>query len=254
MPGRPVPPGPNAYGPRPGAGNRVQGIPASEKCAILRKWGRLETATASVAFGARQEALAGGHAAVRRFGDNLSTMSEGDQEKSKSQAKREAEALQALGERLAALSSEQLERIEMPEILRDALGKTRGIPQRGARRRHLQYIGTLMRRIDPQPLQEALDNLARGHQEGVRLFHQAEHWRDALLAGNDDVLTEILGRFPQADHQHLREQVRRARSERRADRPPRAARELFRTLEDLLQGERLSPGPGRLDASGERPG
>lgn len=164
-------------------------------------------------------------------------MHEEKQEKSKSQAKREAVALQALGERLSALSAEQLQRIEMPETLRDALLQTHSVTKREARRRHLQYIGTLMRRVDPAPLQAALENIARGHQEGVRLFHQAERWRDALVAGDEGLLTEILGRFPHADHQHLRELLRRARRERLENRTPRAARELFRVIEELLQQE-----------------
>lgn len=167
-------------------------------------------------------------------------MSGQEQVTSKSQAKREALALQALGERLAALSPEQLDRIEMPDILRDALRESRRIVKREARRRQLQYVGTLMRRIDPQPLQEALDNLARGHQEGVRLFHQAERWRDALVAGDDDALTQILRRFPHADRQQLRARIRRARAEQRENRPPRAARELFQVLEELLQGEQAA--------------
>lgn len=158
-------------------------------------------------------------------------------QKSKSQAKREATALQTLGEQLCALPPEQLARIEMPETLREALLAARGISKREARRRQLQYIGTLMRRVDPLPLQQALDDIAQGHQHGVRLFHQAERWRDALLAGDDALLGEILERYPQADHQHLRQLVRRARQDLRAARAPRAARELFRALEALLHSE-----------------
>lgn len=163
-------------------------------------------------------------------------------ERSRSQAKREATALQALGERLCELPSEQLARIEMPETLREALLAARGITKREARRRHLQYIGTLMRRVDPLPLQQALEDIARGHQQGVRLFHQAERWRDALLGGDEAVLGQILGRYPQADHQRLRQLVRRARQDLAAGRPPRAARELFRALEALLQAEQDGSG------------
>ena len=82
-----------------------------------------------------------------------------DDRKSRTQKKNEARALQKLGEQLVALSSGQLESIDISDDLRNAVivaGKTKSY---GARRRQLQYIGTLMRDIDPEPIQNALENI-----------------------------------------------------------------------------------------------
>lgn len=79
---------------------------------------------------------------------------------SKSQRKREATALQRLGEQLVSLKPAQLDRIPLPEELREAIRAAQGMNQRGARRRQLQYIGKLMRRTEVEPIREAL-----GHRE-----------------------------------------------------------------------------------------
>ena len=76
---------------------------------------------------------------------------------SKSQRKREATALQSLGETLVALKPAQLARIPLPDELREAVLAARQMQQRGARKRQLQYIGKLMRRIDPEPIRTALE-------------------------------------------------------------------------------------------------
>jgi ribosome-associated protein len=75
---------------------------------------------------------------------------------SKSQRKREALALQDLGETLVDLKPAQLEKIPLPEKLREAVLAARQMTQRGARKRQLQYIGRLMREIDPEPIRTAL--------------------------------------------------------------------------------------------------
>ncbi|MGC9966131.1 MAG: ribosome biogenesis factor YjgA [Syntrophobacteraceae bacterium] len=82
--------------------------------------------------------------------------------KSKTQVKKEMLALQALGEKLAELSANQIKKIDMPMELRDALLFAKTINRGEARRRQLQYIGVLMREADPGPIQKALDTISRG--------------------------------------------------------------------------------------------
>ncbi|RMG56208.1 MAG: DUF615 domain-containing protein, partial [Gammaproteobacteria bacterium] len=152
------------------------------------------------------------------------------EEKSKSQLKREAHALQALGEALVALPLKQLEQIPMEDSLREAVMDCRAITQRGARKRQLQYIGKLMRGIDAQPIQSALEALrARGQRETHRL-HLLEQWRDRLLEEGDAALGEALEAFPAAERQPLRQLVRNARREREQGRAPAMARKLFQYL------------------------
>jgi len=82
--------------------------------------------------------------------------------KSRTQKKNESRALQRLGEQLVALPFDQLETMGLPEELLTAIELARKIRRHGARRRQIQYIGVLMRHIDPQPIETALDRIRRG--------------------------------------------------------------------------------------------
>lgn len=153
---------------------------------------------------------------------------------SKSQQKREVEALQALGEMLVKLPAAQFKRIELPEDLRIAVADCRKITQNGALRRQKQYIGKLMRSIDPAPIQAQLDVFnGVSAAENARL-HQAEKWRDRLIADNA-ALTLFLNTYPDADATHLRQLIRNARDDAARDKPPKAFREIFRVIREVVQ-------------------
>ncbi|MEX0901047.1 MAG: ribosome biogenesis factor YjgA [Gammaproteobacteria bacterium] len=152
---------------------------------------------------------------------------------SKSQKKRDSLALQALGERLVELSPHQLDHIEIPAGLRDAVDAARAISARGGRKRQLQYIGKLMRSVDPEPIRAALAKLDESGLASRALLHRAEHWRTRLLEEGDDALGALIEQHPDADRQHLRRLVRDALAERDAGRPPRHQRALFRYLVGL---------------------
>lgn len=155
---------------------------------------------------------------------------------SKSQQKREVEALQALGETLVKLPDAQFKRIDLPDDLRAAVAACRKITQNGALRRQKQYIGKLMRSVDPAPIQAQLDVFnGVSAAENARL-HQAEKWRDRLIADND-ALTLLLNQFPAADATRLRQLIRNARDEAAHDKPPKAYREIFRVVRALQQAD-----------------
>jgi ribosome-associated protein len=156
---------------------------------------------------------------------------------SKTARKQEMHALQRLGVELAGLPAEQLRRLDLPEPLLDALLAAQKITSHEGRRRHLQYVGKLMRRVDPEPLRRVLEDGRGESRAAVALMHQAERWRDRLLE-DDAVLTEFLALHPAVDVQALRAQIRSARRERVDNRPPRHARELYRVLHALLQADR----------------
>jgi len=67
---------------------------------------------------------------------------------SKSQRKRDATALQDLGEQLVKLTPAQLSRVPLPDKLLAAVQLAQGITQRGGHKRQLQYIGKLMRQLE----------------------------------------------------------------------------------------------------------
>ena len=154
--------------------------------------------------------------------------------KSKSQVKREMTALQVLGERLLELSRQQLERIEMPPELREAVESAKTLKSHEARRRQLQYIGTLMRDADPEPIRKAIEEIGDGGLQNAQL-RKLERWRDALIEGNAELLADILEQYPAADRQKLRQLTLKARKEKEADSPPAASRALFRYLRQLTK-------------------
>lgn len=157
--------------------------------------------------------------------------------KSKSQLKREMHALQSLGEELVNLSKDQFEKITLPEELHDAVVEARNIHQHGAHKRQLQFIGKLMRGIDPEPIQEQLDTLKGQSAQAAHTLHSIEHWRDQLLENGDQVLENFVEQYPQTDRQHIRQLLRNAHKEIRANKPPKSTRALFRYLREIITGK-----------------
>jgi ribosome-associated protein len=155
---------------------------------------------------------------------------------SKSQLKRESHALQELGEELVELPAAKLEKIPLPEELAEAVALARRIKARGGRKRQLQYIGKLMRKLDEEPIRLAMSQLKSESARETAQLHQLEQWRDRLVAEGDAALAELLEQQPQADRQHLRQLVRNAQREIKQNKPPKSARELFRYLRTLLEG------------------
>jgi ribosome-associated protein len=156
-----------------------------------------------------------------------------DDRKSRTQKKNEARALQKLGEKLVALSSEQLDNIDISYDLRNAVivaGKTKS---HGARRRQLQYIGTLMRDIDPEPIRNALENIRFGDYQKILAFKKIEKWRDELKKGNRVLIEEILNNYPDAERQRLTQLARNARNEYEAGKSVKSSKILFRYLNQI---------------------
>jgi ribosome-associated protein len=156
-----------------------------------------------------------------------------EEKPSKTERKRIMHELQALGERLIELNSEQLAAIALPGNLHEAVEQARRITKHEARRRQLQYIGRLMRDVDPEPIREKLKVWDGVSTEETARLHRIERWREKLLE-DDGGLGALAHTHPGIDTQRLRALVRNAREERNAGRPPRAFRELFRALRDII--------------------
>ena len=154
---------------------------------------------------------------------------------SKSQLKREAHALFDLGKELVGLPPAQFNRLELPEDLRQAIEEGRRITANIARKRQLQHIGKLLRNLDAEPLIRQLARVRGQANEAKAEFHRLERWRDRLIDEGDTALTEFIDRFPHADRQQLRQLARNARQERKANKPPRHGRALFRAIRDLAE-------------------
>jgi ribosome-associated protein len=153
--------------------------------------------------------------------------------KSKSQIKREMKALQKLGERLVGLSPDRIRQMHITSELRDAVLFAQTIKKREAWRRQIKYIGALMREADIDPIIECLDAVAQNRHGEAKDFHTIETWRDELIAGNHDLLEELMNRFAKADRQRITLLIRNARREKERNKPPRHSRALFRYLREL---------------------
>ncbi len=153
---------------------------------------------------------------------------------SKTQRKKDMHALQTLGQELVDLSRDQLAKIDLPEELREAIDFAHRVTSHEGRRRHMQYIGKLMRRVDAEEIRAAIGRATGESRAAVALMHFAERWRDRLLA-DDEALTEFMAERPGADVQWLRSTIRAARREHAAAQPPKHARLLYRWLHDELQ-------------------
>lgn len=164
-------------------------------------------------------------------------MNSEDLEKSRTRLKKEAEALQKIGARLATLSDEQLRRINLPTSLIEAVTAIRTMRSHGARRRQLQYIGALMRHVEVSSIEQALMEIDQGAYRQAQEFQRIERWRDRLVDGDDEVFTEIQERFPRVNRQRLGQLVRSARKERQNNKPPKSSRNLFRYLRALADGK-----------------
>jgi len=153
---------------------------------------------------------------------------------SKTQRKKAVHLLQALGEALVELNDDQLAAIELPEALREAVMAARRITKFEAKRRQLQYIGKLMRRVEVEPIRAALDAMLAGSRRQIAAHKRIEAWRVRLLAG-PDALNELLAEYPGADGQRLRALIHGALREREAGSPPRSFRELYQALREIFK-------------------
>ena len=155
-----------------------------------------------------------------------------EEHKSKTQLKREVEALQKIGARLIGQKPELLAKLPLSDELRAALNESSRIKQNEAKRRHLQYIGKLMRDIDVEQVQQLLDQQEAGTQAYTQHFHKLERWRDRLIE-DDAQIHAFTADYPDADRQHLRQLTRNVRREAEQNKPAASSRKLFKYIRQL---------------------
>jgi len=152
---------------------------------------------------------------------------------SKTRRKKAMHDLQALGEALLRVDARRLATLDLPERLLDALALARNTTRHEARRRQLQYIGRLMRDVDPEPIRAALDSWAQGPRDQQARFAAVEAWRGRLL-DHHDALDEFMAQHPSSDRALLVRAVDEARDERGSAGPPHKQRALFRLLRTIV--------------------
>jgi ribosome-associated protein len=167
-------------------------------------------------------------------------------EVSRTDLKRESEQLQKLGESLLTLRQDLMDGLSLPDKLADAIEEIKRITNFEGRRRQMQFIGKLMRGLDEETLQairDALETQQKGSAADAMSLHEAERWRDDLIA-QEDALQRWLTAYPGTDTQQLRALIRQARKEAQPDqdaisrglapRRGRAYREIFQLVKEQL--------------------
>lgn len=154
---------------------------------------------------------------------------------SKSQRKKDMLALQKIGETLIKLTEQQLATIDLPGNLFSAIQHMKSLTSHEARRRQLQYIGKMMRQIDPDSIKEALKRIEFIHQKNTEQFHRIEEWRAKLLLNGDDALNSFLIEYPNVDRQQLRQLIRNAIQDRKNNKNTGAEKSLFKFLRSLIE-------------------
>lgn len=152
---------------------------------------------------------------------------------SKSQKKRECDALQKIGERLLKLKPHELAMIELPTELEDALKEAHRIHSNSALKRQRQFLGKIMRSCDSEAIEKQLNSVIHRNDTNTAQFKKIEKWRDRLIADDMEVLGEIIRELPELDRQHVHNLVRLAAKETQDNRPPAASRKLFKYLREM---------------------
>lgn len=154
--------------------------------------------------------------------------------KSKSQKKREADALQKLGTKLIDLSLERLDSLPLSPHLRQAIIDAKSIKSHGAIRRQSQLIGKLMRASDSEAIITAYEAMIAEESGQTFVFHELEQWRDRLINEGKEALTDFIETYQPEDVQQLRQLIKKAVDEQQTGKYPGAAKALFRFLRSCL--------------------
>lgn len=158
---------------------------------------------------------------------------------SKTEIKRQVKEVQAIGESLCILRPDQLDKIDLGDELRAAIDESRRIkPRSNAMKRHMGYVGRLMRTMTDEELEEVklvAERFDASKQAHTDFFHKLERTRDQLINGGNEKLEAFLADYPAADIQHLRQLIRNAKKEAEKGQPKGAGKKLFQYIRELAE-------------------
>jgi ribosome-associated protein len=169
----------------------------------------------------------------------------GTDDQSRTDLKRESDELQKLGEDLLTLRADLMARLDLSEKLKDAVVEAKRITNFEGKRRQMQFIGKLMRKLDTAVLEDVRLALTEQHSGSAQenlVLHQAETWRDRLIA-NDDAAEQWIALCPGTDTQQLRALIRQARKDAKPEKPGeairhgRAYRDIFQLVREQLTNQ-----------------
>ncbi|UTY57814.1 ribosome biogenesis factor YjgA [Massilia sp. erpn] len=172
---------------------------------------------------------------------------------SKTELKRQSDALQDLGRELVEQPRDRVKRVPMPDDVRDAILECQNIKNHEGRRRQMQFVGKKMRSLTEEEvaaIQRTIEGWKGASKADTAALHALERRREKLLA-DDNALTTLLGEHAELDAQHLRTLIRNARKEQAENKPPKAYREIFQILKDLDAKAKTAAAPAEDDSESE---
>ena len=152
--------------------------------------------------------------------------------KSKSQVKRELQELHDLGKQLVELPDAHFLQVPVSDKLREAVTAAKKM-KLAALKRQLKFVSGLMQKEDEVAIRTALEKLRKPHKQKVEQFHEVEQWRDSLLEGNQELISELADKFENFERQHVNQLIRNAKKEQTNNKAPKSARLLFKYLSEL---------------------
>jgi ribosome-associated protein len=157
-----------------------------------------------------------------------------EEPKSKSQKKREADALQKLGVEFIGLSLEKLNALPLSDHLRQAILQAKSLKSHGAIRRQAQLIGKLMRSEDSDDILVGYEGMLAQASAKTAEFHDVEQWRERLIKEGKEALTGFISAYPQVEVQQLRQLIKKAVDEQQKGLHTGASKALFRFLRSFI--------------------
>ena len=153
---------------------------------------------------------------------------------SKSELKRDAQEFHQLGSEIAKMGKKQRERLPLNDDLKAAMVVADKISNKSdAYRRHLNYIAKTLRTVENvEEIKAIIDVMLNKNNQAEVLVKKIEQLRSDLIEQGDDLINETIEQFPSLDRQQMRQLVRNAAKEAKAEKPGKGYKELFQYLKD----------------------
>ena len=152
----------------------------------------------------------------------------------KSQLKREAQAMQDLAKALLELHEPVWSSLGLSDSVLEELKALKQIHQYGAKKRQLKRVAKLLRKQDVSSVRQMVENAQMRHVDAHARFHKIERWRDRLISGTKKDMADFCNDYPWVDSQALNQLVRNAKQELARGKPPKAAKQLFKWLREVM--------------------
>ncbi|WP_372857863.1 ribosome biogenesis factor YjgA [Pseudoalteromonas sp.] len=155
---------------------------------------------------------------------------------SKSELKREAQEFHQLGSEIAKMGKKQRERLPLNDDLKEAMVVADKISNKSdAYRRHLNYIAKTLRTVENiEEIKAIIDVMLNKNNQAEVMIKKIEQLRSDLIEQGDDLINETIEQYPALERQKMRQMVRNAAKEVKAEKPAKGYKELFLYLKDAI--------------------